>query len=247
MLHLTELNLQGSALSSPDGDGPFLFSSMLTSNFRVETFNITAVGTVKSFFAQGGVRYQQATLISGESVTFASIKIHPLSSSKVVRHSFGPHRLHLTHHWQLLNAQKKAIPGSFKCSNKLYNRIWDLGVHVIDQSCVENGTQLSTWELAGEDGVLVRGQRAARSSVLAGQLPSSYNLTFETNIHRAGTGWAVDTTAGGGAGIWSESVSRCEPHSGALTWRLAQCSSPAISQARPPSSITITPYFQRTL
>lgn len=96
-----------------------------------------------------------------------------------------------------------SLPGSFNCSKSLYSDVWALGPNSIRHACVRNGTQRSTWELAPE-GLLIRGQRAARSAHISRNLPSSYKMSFETKILRGGTGWVLDTALGG-AGIWSRS------------------------------------------
>ena len=98
--------------------------------------------------------------------------------------------------------QLESLPGSFNCSNPLYSDIWALGPNSIRHACVRNGTQRSTWELSPDDGVFIRGQRAARSAQISRNLPTSYTMSFETKIERGGTGWVLDTALGG-AGIWS--------------------------------------------
>lgn len=102
--------------------------------------------------------------------------------------------------------QPTSLAGAFTCSNANYTEIWDLGANVVHQACFGAETQPSTWEPAGADGVLIRGQRPARSAQIAGTLPTSYNLTFQTNIARGGSVWAVDAPLQGSAGIWSESL-----------------------------------------
>ncbi|KAK4700814.1 hypothetical protein P7C70_g5430, partial [Phenoliferia sp. Uapishka_3] len=170
------------ALTNPDSDGPFLFSSSLTNNFRIETFEITSTGIVESFFMQGGLRYHSVRLIRGEFVSLSAISIRPVAQEVPI----------------------SSLPGSFHCSKDLYNRIWNLGSHAVQQTCVEAGTQPSTWEPSQTNGVLIRGQRAARSARVGAKLPNPYNLTFETKIERGGTGWAVDANpVPGGGAIWT--------------------------------------------
>ncbi|KAK4702229.1 hypothetical protein P7C70_g3993, partial [Phenoliferia sp. Uapishka_3] len=166
-------------LAAPNSDGPYMFSSGLSNNFRVETFNISKLGTLESFFIQGSVLHQSISLISGQGVTFSGFGVRSTVS----------------------NNPLDSLPGSFNCSNSVFSDIWALGPNSIRHACVRNGTQRSTWELVPDEGVLIRGQRAARSAHISKNLPTSYTMSFETKIARGGTGWVVDTALGG-AGIW---------------------------------------------
>ncbi|KAM0752564.1 Six-hairpin glycosidase [Meredithblackwellia eburnea MCA 4105] len=168
-------------LSAKNSDGPYMFSSGLSNNFRVETFNLSQVGVglTEGWLYQAGVVHQSLRLINGDEVIFDDVGLRDYQDDR----------------------RPKSHPGTFTSSNTLYNQIWSLGPHSINSACVRSNTQRSTWEPVSGKGVLVRGQRAARSVTLSRFLPESYTIRFETMIGRAGTGWVVDTALGG-AGVW---------------------------------------------
>ncbi|KAI5477313.1 Six-hairpin glycosidase [Pseudohyphozyma bogoriensis] len=169
-----------SGLLTPDGDGPFLFTSGLANTFRVETFNITQTGSTSSYFIQGSQRWVSIKLLAGPGLAFSSLGFRATSD----------------------HTPLDLISGSFNSSSTLLDRIWSLGPTAVHVSCVKNGTQTATWERAGDSGVLVRGQKPGRTYKLVDKLPTTmYNLTFQTKIARGGAGWQVDAGLGG-QGIW---------------------------------------------
>jgi hypothetical protein len=155
-----------SGLLKPYSDGPWTFSNGLSNTFRVETFNITSIGYVESFFVQGGQRWQTARLITNGSVTINRLGFRSTSSN--------------------VNVDK--LPGHLKTGDELYNRILDLGGRVVQTACIDAGNAPSTWELT-TNGALVRGQASAQSSL--GVAASNYTLEFDAKIVRGGVGWRV--------------------------------------------------------
>jgi hypothetical protein len=121
-----------SGLLKPYSDGPWTFSNGLSNTFRVETFNITSIGYVESFFVQGGQRWQTARLITNGSVTINRLGFRSTSSN--------------------VNVDK--LPGHLKTGDELYNRILDLGGRVVQTACIDAGNAPSTWELT-TNGALV--------------------------------------------------------------------------------------------
>jgi hypothetical protein len=82
----------------------------------------------------------------------------------------------------------------------MYNRIWALGPKSLQHACVRAETQPSTWTLDPErpdNGVFIRGQRAARSANLTVALPAKYTFSFETKIARGGFGFQLDAGLSG--------------------------------------------------
>lgn len=156
-----------SGLENPNSDGPYTFTTGLSSSFRVETFNITSLGLFKSFFIQGGQRWQSITQLTGGQIMFSEVGLIP--SAEVVGNA-------------------DILPGHFECSNEDYNRIWELGARAASAACVEAGTQNATWEITGE-GARIPGQKASVSAL--GVNLVDYTLRFTTKIERGGTGWSI--------------------------------------------------------
>lgn len=70
----------------PFGDGPYMFTNQLASNFRTETVNITDVvlnedSYFQSFFIQGSQRWQSIRLTSGKSLTLKNVGFAPTSAT----------------------------------------------------------------------------------------------------------------------------------------------------------------------
>ncbi|KAL4965459.1 putative alpha-L-rhamnosidase C [Aspergillus stella-maris] len=154
-------------LYEPFADGPWSFQNELANTFRVETLNITRPGYIESYFQQGGQRWQSLRLLNDDAnVTICGVGIRSLNERREVG----------------------ALPGSFECSNPLYNEIWNLGARTVQAACIEEGTARTTWDVT-TDGVLLRGQQSAQSVV--GAEYSNYTMSFKSNIVRGGTGWRV--------------------------------------------------------
>lgn len=153
-------------LLQPYADGPWTFSNGLANSFRVETFNITEIGSLESFFVQGGQRWQSARLITNGSVTIGDLGLRATSS----------------------NIDSDKLPGHVVTGNKVYDRIFDLGGRVVQAACIDADNAPSTWELT-KDGAFVRGQASAQSSL--GLSASNYTLEFDAKIARGGVGWRL--------------------------------------------------------
>lgn len=158
------------ALGLPQADGPWPFTVMLASSFRVETLNLTEVGKVQSYFIQGAQRWQSLRLLTNTTVVFNDIGFNSTAPLE------GP----------------SDIPGKFSTSNSLYNKLFDLGGQASHVSCIEAGNAPSTWEIT-PDGALIRGQNTAQSAKSVAF--SNYTLSFSTKIARGGTGWRVASGA----------------------------------------------------
>ncbi|KAJ9125064.1 hypothetical protein QFC22_000017 [Naganishia vaughanmartiniae] len=169
-----------------------MFTNQLASNFRTETINVTDVvlnqgSMFESFFIQGSQRWQSVRLTQGSSLTLQSVGFRPTSATTAQQDSKG-------------NATVADTHNTFECSNDMYNRIWALGPKSLQHACVRAETQPSTWVLNTEqpdNGVFIRGQRAARSANLTGALPANYTFSFETKIARGGFGFQLDAGLGG--------------------------------------------------
>jgi hypothetical protein len=153
-------------LLQPYADGPWTFSNGLANTFRVETFNVTELGYIESFFVQGGQRWQSARLITNGTVTIGHLGFRLTSS----------------------NIDADNLPGLLRTGNEVYDRIFDLGGRVAQVACIDAGNAPSTWEITGE-GALIRGQASAQSSL--GTTASNYTLQFDTKIVRGGVGWRI--------------------------------------------------------
>ncbi|KAL4816838.1 Six-hairpin glycosidase-like protein [Aspergillus spinulosporus] len=144
-------------LDEPFADGPWTFSNGLANSFR-------------SFFQQGGQRWQRLRLLNNDTtVRLCGVGIRSLNERTEV----------------------EQLPGYFKSSNPLYNEIWALGARTVQQACIEKGTAPTTWEIT-PDGVLLRGQQSAQSAL--GASLANYTMTFQTKIIRGGIGWRVATS-----------------------------------------------------
>ncbi|KAL3466339.1 hypothetical protein BJX64DRAFT_284602 [Aspergillus heterothallicus] len=98
-----------SGMDEPYGDGPFSFANGLSNTFRVETFNITTTGRVKSFFIQGGLRWQNLKLLTGGSIRVCGLGLRSANDRTPIDQP----------------------PGLFESSNSLYNEIWALGARAV--------------------------------------------------------------------------------------------------------------------
>uniref|UniRef100_A0A0K3CKK1 BY PROTMAP: gi/342321267/gb/EGU13201.1/ Catalytic activity: RhaA is able to hydrolyze alpha-1 [Rhodotorula glutinis ATCC 204091] n=1 Tax=Rhodotorula toruloides TaxID=5286 RepID=A0A0K3CKK1_RHOTO len=67
-----QLEIKYTELSINYSDGPFPFSNGLSSEFRVETLNVTKTGELASFFIQGSQRWESVKLIKGQGVEIKS-------------------------------------------------------------------------------------------------------------------------------------------------------------------------------
>lgn len=154
------------SLLNVNSDGPWTFSNGLANSFRVETFNLTETGISESFFVQGGQRWMTVRLLTGAHVTFNNIGFQTTSAHN----------------------STDAMPGLFRSSDDVLNRIWNLGANNAQVACVDAGKAPSTWTIT-EDGALIRGQQTAQSSV--GITFANYTLDFESRIISGGIGWTV--------------------------------------------------------
>lgn len=158
---------QYDGLLQPWSDGPYPFAPGLSNAFRVETFNITAPGTVTAFLLQGGQKWQSVRLLSGHSVSFSNVGFRASVETTTV----------------------DDLPGQFDCSDGSLNEIWNLGAKAATAACVDQGTQGPVWEIDPVNGAYVRSTRPAQSVI--GAAFANYTLDFETWIDRGGSGWAV--------------------------------------------------------
>lgn len=161
---------QWNGLNEASGDGPFPFAVTLANSFRTETFNISGTGRIESSLLQGGLRWQSITLINGSGVTVKDAGIR----ASVPDLTLGE------------------LPGRFNSSNSLYDEIWALGARTMQVSCLEAGSQPSTWEVTSE-GAFIAGQQAAVSAKGVGL--GNYTLNFRSRIVRGGLGWKVAATS----------------------------------------------------
>ncbi|KWU43435.1 hypothetical protein RHOSPDRAFT_35040 [Rhodotorula sp. JG-1b] len=158
-------------------DGPFPFANGLSSEFRVETLNITQTGELKSFFAQGSQRWQSIKLIYGSGVTMKTVGfISTVDQAPIA-----------------------SKPGYFASSNQTMTDIWQLGPRTQQLACFPPGSQVSTWEVDSENGAYIRGQKPA--TTVKGANAKNYTLSFETMIDYGGVGWRLDTEIDN---IWAE-------------------------------------------
>ncbi|KAJ5291321.1 glycoside hydrolase family 78 protein [Penicillium angulare] len=153
-------------------DGPYYMASGLSNTFRVETFNITEPGTVKSYFIQGGQRWQSIKLLTKGHVTFEEFGFIPTID----------------------HVDLEDLPSTFSSSNPTYNAIWKLGANAVTAACFDANSQTSTWDITA-DGAYIRGQKPAVSA--AGNSFSDYTLSFSSKIVRGGTGWSISQAFGG--------------------------------------------------
>lgn len=157
-------------LSDPWSDGPFLFSPMLASHFRAETFNVTEPGRIVAPLIQGGQRWQSITLLTVGSISFESVGFEATVDPTAV----------------------SGLPGAFDSSDETFNEVWKLGAVAASTACVEKGSQGAVWEVDPDKGVLVRSTKPALT--LEAIDFADYTLEFEANIARAGVWWSVAST-----------------------------------------------------
>jgi len=153
-------------IDKPYSDGPFPFGEGLTNTYRIETLEVTSVGELNSFLAQGGQRWQKLRLLTSGSVTFLTVgfkaTVDPVNYDD--------------------------LPGQFTSSNPTFNEVWKLGARAVGAACFPAGAYKSKWDTSS-NGTFVRGSRAGPS--IKGNSFSNYNLTFAANIKRGGLGWAM--------------------------------------------------------
>ncbi|BGP29034.1 hypothetical protein JCM10296v2_000770 [Rhodotorula toruloides] len=149
--------------------GPFPFSNGLSSEFRVETLNVTKTGELASFFIQGSQRWESVKLIKGQGVEIKSAGF--ISSVDEAPIAFKP--------------------GYFASHNSNMTDIWNLGPRTQQLACFPPSSQPSTWEVDSKKGVYIRGQKPA--TTVKGAKAKNYTLAFEANIDYAGVGWRLDT------------------------------------------------------
>ncbi|KAJ5097361.1 glycoside hydrolase family 78 protein [Penicillium angulare] len=147
-------------------DGPYYMASGLSNTFRVETFNITGPGKIKSYFIQGGQRWQSIKLLTKGHITFKEFGFIPTID----------------------HVDLDDLPSTFNSSNPKYNAIWKLGANAVTAACFDANSQTSTWDITA-DGAYIRGQKPAISA--AGNSFSDYTLSFSSKIVRGGTGWSI--------------------------------------------------------
>jgi hypothetical protein len=153
-------------------DGPYYFTNGLSNSFRVETFNVTEPGKIKSYFIQGGQRWQSIKVLTKGHITLTEIGFVPTID-----------------HVDLDN-----LPSTFTCSNPTYNEIWKLGASAVSAACFDAGSQPSTWDITKE-GAYIRGQKPGPG--VNGIDWTDYTMTFSSKIVRGGTGWSVSQPVSG--------------------------------------------------
>lgn len=161
-------------LTSPTGDGEWLYVNTLSNTFSTETIAITEACKTQTYFLQGGYRWQSITLLPGSHAL-------RLSASGVgvdlVRERSNP----------------KRFPGQFSTSDRLYGNVFDLGTRTLENACYEAHSQPSTWKIT-PSGAYLRGQTPALSSKSTNSdFNDLYTLEFDTKIERGGTGWVAGT------------------------------------------------------
>ncbi|KAF5676577.1 is able to hydrolyze alpha-1 [Fusarium heterosporum] len=164
-------------LREPFGDGPFLYTNQLASNFRVQTVNITKTGLFDIFLAQGGQRWMSLKLLTDGKIRFSEIGFRPTFP----------------------NVDPDQEPGYFECSDERLNKIWKAGVRGAQSSCLEKQSQPSTWRVDSKNGVLIESLRPIQSEV--SPVVGNHTLEFETKIKRGGLWWGVAWAIGSGGGI----------------------------------------------
>ncbi|OHX00744.1 rhamnosidase-like protein [Colletotrichum incanum] len=153
-------------LNHPFGDGPYTFSNQLSNSFRVETFNITAVGRVASPLTQGSQKWQTIRLLTNGTVEFSNVGFSATIDT----------------------VEPENLPGGFDSDDEVLNEIWKLGARAATAACFDKGTQKAIWEVSEKDGVLARSTRPAVT--YKGTSWSNYTLEFDTKIQRGGS-WFV--------------------------------------------------------
>ncbi|KAI1857197.1 uncharacterized protein JN550_013434 [Neoarthrinium moseri] len=170
-------------LAQPWADGPYPFSTGLANSYRVETFNVTSPGRITAPLIQGGQRWESIRLVTSGSITFETIGLEATVDTTEI----------------------EDFPGQFSSNDEQLNSIWKLGAVAASTACVEEGTQLATWEIDPVTGAFIRSQRA--SQTLAGPLYSDYTLSFDTMIDRGGVWWAMAFPLARGEGLQLQLIS----------------------------------------
>jgi hypothetical protein len=93
-LLLIPLSIDSSGLTLPFGDGPYMFTNQLSSNFRTETINVTDIvlnkgSAFESFFIQGSQRWQSIKLTQGSRLSLRSVGFRPTSATTAKQDSSG--------------------------------------------------------------------------------------------------------------------------------------------------------------
>ncbi|CAF3544732.1 unnamed protein product [Fusarium graminearum] len=164
-------------LEEPFSDGPLLYGNQLANNFRIETLNITKTGRYDVFLIQGGQRWESLRLLTEGSIKFSNVGFHA---------SFA-------------NVDPDKEPGFFECSDKRLNEIWKAGVRGAQSSCLEQGSQPSTWRVDPKNGVLVQSLRPIQSE--KSPVVGNHTVEFEAKIVRGGFWYGVAWEIGKGGGI----------------------------------------------
>lgn len=154
-------------LEEPFSDGPLLYGNQLANNFRIETLNITKTGRYDVFLIQGGQRWESLRLLTEGSIKFSNVGFHA---------SFA-------------NVDPDKEPGFFECSDKRLNEIWKAGVRGAQSSCLEQGSQPSTWRVDPKNGVLVQSLRPIQSE--KSPVVGNHTVEFEAKIVRGGFWYGV--------------------------------------------------------
>jgi hypothetical protein len=154
-------------LEQPFSDGPLLYGNQLGNNFRIQTLNITKIGRYDVFLVQGGQRWESLRLLTEGSIHFSNAGFHATFP----------------------NVDPDKEPGFFECSDKRLNEIWKIGVRGAQSSCLEQGTQPSTWRVNSKNGVLVESLRPIQSE--KAPVVGNHTLEFETKIERGGLWYGV--------------------------------------------------------
>ncbi|TLS22618.1 uncharacterized protein PpBr36_06749 [Pyricularia pennisetigena] len=168
------------ALEHVWSDGPYPYQQGLANAFRVETFNISAAGSVASGLIQGGQRWQSIRLLDARAdvgVTFQSVGFEATAGGTEIAE----------------------MPGRFSCDDEVLNEVWALGARAADLACVESGTQKAVWQVDAEKGVRVASIRPTQT--LRAGLWGNYTLEFDTMIERGGVWWSVAWPLGRFGGV----------------------------------------------
>ncbi|GKU22803.1 unnamed protein product [Fusarium langsethiae] len=164
-------------LEEPFSDGPLLYGNQLANNFRIQTLNVTKTGRYDVFLVQGGQRWESLRLLTEGTIKFSNVGFHATFPN--------------------LDPDKE--PGFFECSDKRLNEIWKLGVRGAQSSCLEQGSQPSTWRVDPKNGVLIESLRPIQSE--KAPVVGNHTLEFETKIERGGLWYGVAWEIGKGGGI----------------------------------------------
>ncbi|KAK8117868.1 Six-hairpin glycosidase-like protein [Apiospora kogelbergensis] len=159
-------------------NGPYIFSVSLANGFRVETFNVSSIGSFASPLVQGGQRWQSIRLLSTGEGSPASISFDRVGFQATVDlYDVGD------------------MPATFQCDDEELNAIWGLGAAAAATACVEKGTQPAVWDVDPVMGVLLRSQKPAVWD--NGYALANYTMEFDASIERGGVWWTVAMPNGG--------------------------------------------------